>query len=88
LNQANANVPLLWQLALNGFVPLAADEQTAETLSRVNVAGFVTSQGRVIGLPDKVWGDYECGLIPASRVVQMMILRVLLTKGLEPPIAS
>jgi len=88
LDDPKVDRALLWRLALDGFAPLKkANDPSAEMLSEGNVAGFVTRQGKVIGLRTEMWGNCRSGLIPASRVVQLMILRVLLANKLEEFIA-
>jgi len=73
---------LLWQLALKGFAPLPkADDPRAKVLSRANLAGVVSRQSVVVGLPEDVWRkNDQYGLVPPCMMVRLMILKMLLVK--------
>ena len=76
---------LMSQLAVTGFAPLdKLMDPRAERLSKLHIAGGVTYQDTVIGLPEDAWlrhhddprrlRTHKAGLVPTSEMSRMLIL--------------
>ena len=74
---------LMSQLAVTGFAPLdKLMDPRAERLSELNIAGGVTYENKVIGLPADAWlqpplpgvGPHKAGLVPTSEMSRLLIL--------------
>ena len=74
---------LLRELAVHGWAPIDdATDPSAEIFSENNVAGVVSKQSLVVGLPRTVWAKgAKYGLVPASQQVRLMIGEVLSREG-------
>ena len=74
---------LMSQLAVTGFAPVdELMDPRAERLSELHIAGGVTYENKVIGLPADAWlqpplpgvGPHKAGLVPTSEMSRMLIL--------------
>ena len=80
---------LMSQLAVTGFAPIEKlMDPRAERLSKLHIAGGVTYQDTVIGLPAGAWlrsplpgahpyeadDPYTAGLVPTSQMSRLLIL--------------